>query len=921
MFELLQNADDNYYTKAKALGKAPYVSFDVYPRRIVMECNEDGFTDKNLEAICSVGKSSKTGSQGYIGEKGIGFKSVFMAAWKAHIQSGAFSFSFSHKTGESGMGLISPVWEEPQEDQDLSLTRLTLHLHDAAHSDVLKRTHQDIQEQFHEIQATILLFMKNLRMIQIAFHDSDEGEKSSVAYSIQRPEIYHAILTRTVTENGTKQEYIKHYHVTIHQTTDIPRHENRIYSGQADHTSDVMLAFPLSETSVPIIEPQDVFAYLPVRPVGFKFIIQADFVTDASRQDIVRDSGRNIALLDGVAAAFTRAVLQFCVHDGLRLQWMRYLPDRRNENWGYLWRLLVDKIASHLSKTRVLYCHKKFDRHLISDLFRLREYVCDNDEPLFEDGNPESIVSQRYSSSDLAMLEDYGLRYATYTHLMKWLATDVNRGAQSRMRSATTTSSWHTQVAKLLHRPFSLSLVNVITTLKAMPLLPLRGGLWVSTTTGPVFNASVAGIGIPPDIGLRVIDETITDPHRLILFQDLGVQEAHISLVRRMILEMYEQPELLDDMSVQTSKKHLTFLYLTQHLIPEDELFYSDIVLFDQNHRIRNPSHKVIYMATNRSPFSPWELLEGGSSLSGYDAPGFKHHHFMHDAYFLDPPDTPTSQKLTWVEWFYTYLGIREYVYCGQFYLSKAAKYLQEHRPERFLGALRIHCHHNPDLNPDFVADVGIANVLCRGGQMMPLKDTYFPLKRLESLVERFMEHGTFFPWLWTGNMTSYDAKSEFWDRFLRKLGVGIPLNDLEFALHMLRYSVRYLQSDFSPTSRNKLFNLYSYIHSQHQAEGGTSGAKIRYVQTLLAPAYSNKDEHTERCSKMRHLYVFHSPIPTLGYVWYVSLEMFTSWPICIMCHSNDNYHLADFEQKGRSSKIEYQVCSANALQIFAIFG
>lgn len=106
MFELLQNADDNHYTKVRALAPVPFVCFRVYSRRIVLECNEDGFTRDNLVAICNVGKSSKTGAQGYIGEKGIGFKSVFMAAWKAHIQSGDFSFSFQHHREDSGMGII-----------------------------------------------------------------------------------------------------------------------------------------------------------------------------------------------------------------------------------------------------------------------------------------------------------------------------------------------------------------------------------------------------------------------------------------------------------------------------------------------------------------------------------------------------------------------------------------------------------------------------------------------------------------------------------------------------------------------------------------------------------------------------------------------------------------------------------------------
>ena len=48
----------------------------------MVDCNEDGFTRENVEAICNVGASTKTrnNSQYYIGEKSIGFKSVFMVA-------------------------------------------------------------------------------------------------------------------------------------------------------------------------------------------------------------------------------------------------------------------------------------------------------------------------------------------------------------------------------------------------------------------------------------------------------------------------------------------------------------------------------------------------------------------------------------------------------------------------------------------------------------------------------------------------------------------------------------------------------------------------------------------------------------------------------------------------------------------------
>jgi len=72
----------------------------------VIDSNEDGFSKANINAICSTGESTKTFSQGYIGEKGIGFKSVFKVARKVHVQSGPFSFSFKYQHGEEKMGLV-----------------------------------------------------------------------------------------------------------------------------------------------------------------------------------------------------------------------------------------------------------------------------------------------------------------------------------------------------------------------------------------------------------------------------------------------------------------------------------------------------------------------------------------------------------------------------------------------------------------------------------------------------------------------------------------------------------------------------------------------------------------------------------------------------------------------------------------------
>jgi len=70
----VQNADDNFY----ANNVEPTLVFILHATGIVVLNNERGFSAENIRALCDVGSSTKKGSgAGYIGKKGIGFKSVF----------------------------------------------------------------------------------------------------------------------------------------------------------------------------------------------------------------------------------------------------------------------------------------------------------------------------------------------------------------------------------------------------------------------------------------------------------------------------------------------------------------------------------------------------------------------------------------------------------------------------------------------------------------------------------------------------------------------------------------------------------------------------------------------------------------------------------------------------------------------------
>lgn len=56
----------------------PTLTFILQEKGIVLLNNEQGFSFNNIRALCDVGNSTKKGlNTGYIGKKGIGFKSVF----------------------------------------------------------------------------------------------------------------------------------------------------------------------------------------------------------------------------------------------------------------------------------------------------------------------------------------------------------------------------------------------------------------------------------------------------------------------------------------------------------------------------------------------------------------------------------------------------------------------------------------------------------------------------------------------------------------------------------------------------------------------------------------------------------------------------------------------------------------------------
>ena len=74
-----------------------------------------GFTESNIRALCDVGRTTKKHTVGYIGQKGIGFKSVFKITDAPQIHSRGFHVAFD-LLQHSALGYVLPTWVQDSQD-------------------------------------------------------------------------------------------------------------------------------------------------------------------------------------------------------------------------------------------------------------------------------------------------------------------------------------------------------------------------------------------------------------------------------------------------------------------------------------------------------------------------------------------------------------------------------------------------------------------------------------------------------------------------------------------------------------------------------------------------------------------------------------------------------------------------------------
>ncbi|UZP36460.1 hypothetical protein NXS19_004276 [Fusarium pseudograminearum] len=745
-----------------------------------------------------------------------------MAAWKVHIQSHKFSFSFTHRKGDSGLGMVTPVWEETDKTTVDSSTRITLLLHTSEDPED-ERRRDAIRLQSQDLQHTILLFLRKLRKVQVSFYDKDDVQTATTVYSLHGS---NPATIRKETSDGVDE---RQYHVTKHVADNIPRSENRTYSDErdrADSSTEVVLAFPLTDTGTPIVENQDVFAFLPMRPMGFKFLVHTDFVTEASRQGIVVSSLRNRALLKGIADCLIKAIEEFCHHPTLQYQWMRWLPQRDSHPWDSFWSSLLDRIKERIHQVKVLRTLGSRQLGYMYQLRNLQSWLRDEKgDPLFSDINNEIYLAKEYTKDDLDLLKPYGLQGASPMEVILRIENDLQKPPEaSMMKRSMISNDGHSSAARalmLLLKGITLDGPGPIQArLEQLRFIPLDNGGWVSASRRPLYYSHSSGqLEIPRGLGLVLVAaNAASNPHRRALLDKFGVIEARFRDVRLTIMQKAVLP-VADANSLHTSSSYLKFMYLSEALLKDEEVpkLLKDFQVYDHQRRACRSVKHTVYLPGD-DEYGPRQLLSPYSSAPGFDVP------FLHDDYLHSPPATPEGLACNWEEWLELRLRLRRNVRLTrmdkkELTISPLFRYIEKHRPDRLLGALQRAWNIenlSATASDQLIDELSKMKVSCKTQSdrycLFSLMSTYLPLPELESKRSRYAEEGGSF-FLNLGEPITSDTYRVKWGFLVDHLYIG-HTDDSCFYLHILN-AIRHENTAADISRKSRILDLYEVIHTR----------------------------------------------------------------------------------------------------------
>ncbi len=369
LYELIQNAVDHPNKNFNNVS----VTFEVFNNYLLVKHNGALFTENNFESITGIlyGEQIQEGERNRIGYKGIGFKSVFRFTDNAYIRSGNFSFRFSKEdSGSDKPWEVLPLFQlekdmvaqMPQFDFFNAPVAFAFEFNsEQSKNYVIKYLNQLSQNPY------LLIFLENLTQLKIKAPSLSYIENGGSASYPDLDVDFVKELTNNDDFDSINLFVNKNAHSEwlIYTKNDLVITDKEVINELVDEsvtavpakmrnfrTPHITIALPKHPLNADII---NLFTYLPLSNTKFKlpFLVNADFIPDLDRTDIIHNLKYNREVLKFVALTLEELSQKLAQNN--QLEYLNTLMPDLSFDYQSSANIIVTNLLDFLPKTELTF--------------------------------------------------------------------------------------------------------------------------------------------------------------------------------------------------------------------------------------------------------------------------------------------------------------------------------------------------------------------------------------------------------------------------------------------------------------------------------------------------------------------------------------------------------------------------------------
>jgi hypothetical protein len=292
IYELLQNAQD---------AEATAISFTLYPDRLETSHNGRAFSYDDVEAITTIGSSTKSGEANKIGKFGAGFKSVFSITDTPLIHSTPYHFQISD--------YIIPETIEPFKGFKNELTTVILPFD--KHDIQLTQLYNSIEKKLKLIGKDEILFLSNLQ--RITWHIGEQC----------------GFVEKQIEEETTFRSLVSIRNISIVQYFEL--YVRDFIIDEKPLQAKIAFAFDEHGYYKSCGSSYSLFVFFPtVIQTNVQFLVHAPYKTTPNRETINFADSQNKEITDNIVELYKAVIMDMVNRKKFTIEMMQLLPISSN---------------------------------------------------------------------------------------------------------------------------------------------------------------------------------------------------------------------------------------------------------------------------------------------------------------------------------------------------------------------------------------------------------------------------------------------------------------------------------------------------------------------------------------------------------------------------------------------------------------